>query len=249
HVHRREFASPAERAEQRFFLSPNNNVYGGVRLNIQGREPRGRVRSDHVDVVIAALERDLMALINTKTGKPVINGIERCERWYRRSPGDTRRDLFLDWERSVPVESVWSAKTGTVEAPYENWRSGDHRPWGLLLAAGPDMPAGKRLPPIAVEDLPASLMARFGEAASDMDGRPVSWLASAPGPAEWGSFTHQRTTSRSFAARIGRLASFGRRCFCSESAATLPSFQYILMRNYNVLCVTSQRRCPWHLSA
>ena len=110
----------------------------------------------------------------------MINGIERCGRWYRRSPDDTLPDLFLDWERSVPVESVWSAKTGTVEAAYDNWRTGDHRPWGLLLATGPDLPMGECLPAMAIEDLPASLMTRFGEDAGDMDGRPVSWLASAP---------------------------------------------------------------------
>jgi predicted AlkP superfamily phosphohydrolase/phosphomutase len=173
---RREFISAAERAEQRFFLEPNNYVYGGVRLNKSGREPKGRVSADAVGRVSADLERDLRALVNVETGGPVVRDVERAERWYRRSDGDTIPDLFLDWERTAPIETVWSAKTGFVHSPYLNWRTGDHRPRGLLLAAGPGIPAGGSLPELAIEDLPASLMARFGQDSSGMDGQPASWL-------------------------------------------------------------------------
>ena len=175
----REFVSPVERVEQRFFLAPNNYVYGGVRFNKQGREPRGRVAAEAMDGLAASLERDLLALINVETGGPVIRGVEPAERWYRRSDGDTIPDLFLDWERSAPIESVWSAKTGLVHAPYRNWRSGDHRPHGLLLATGPGIAPGRELGEMAIEDLPASLLARFGEDCDDMDGRPKDWLGRA----------------------------------------------------------------------
>jgi predicted AlkP superfamily phosphohydrolase/phosphomutase len=172
----REFVSPAERAEQRFFLEPNNYVYGGVRFNRRGREPRGRVTPEALARVSASLEQDLLALVNVETGGPVIRGVDRAERWYRRTDGDTIPDLFLDWERTAPIESVWSAKTGLVHGPYRNWRTGDHRPHGLLLAAGPDIAPGRELGETAIEDLPASLMARFGEDCADMDGRPKDWL-------------------------------------------------------------------------
>jgi predicted AlkP superfamily phosphohydrolase/phosphomutase len=92
-----EFVSPAERAEQRFFLEPNNYVYGGVRFNKVGREPKGRVTPDAVDGVAATLEQDLLALVNVKTGGPVIRKVERADNWYRRSDDDTLPDLFLDW--------------------------------------------------------------------------------------------------------------------------------------------------------
>ena len=177
HTPAREFVSPGERAEQRFFLAPNNSVYGGVRLNRVGREPKGRVAAEAVESVIAALERDLQSLINVETGEAVIRGTERTDRLYRRSENDTLPDLFLDWERSVPIETVWSAKTGTVHGPYLNWRTGDHRPHGLLLARGPGIPPGSTLPEMAMEDLPASLMARFGATHDDVDGKPVGWLS------------------------------------------------------------------------
>jgi predicted AlkP superfamily phosphohydrolase/phosphomutase len=173
----REFVTPAERARQRFFLEPNNYVYGGVRFNKAGREPRGLVPPEGLDALAASLTRDLRALVNMATGRPVIRGAEPAERWYRRRDSDTIPDLFLDWERSGPIEKVWSAKTGLVESPYVNWRSGDHRPQGLLLAQGPGIAGGSTLAEMAIEDLPASLLARFGEDTADLDGKPAAWLA------------------------------------------------------------------------
>lgn len=174
----REFISAAERARQRFFVEPNNYVYGGVRLNLAGREPQGLVCPAAADATLEGVARDLRALVNVATGNRVVREAERADRWYRRCEDDRIPDLFLDWERTAPIETVWSAKTGFVHAPYVNWRTGDHRPEGLLLALGTGIPPGRAMPAFAIEDLPASLMARLGTDPADMDGRPVPWLAS-----------------------------------------------------------------------
>jgi predicted AlkP superfamily phosphohydrolase/phosphomutase len=175
-----EFASAQARAHQRFFLEPNNYVYGGVRLNLAGREPNGCVDPDEADQVCARLARDLLALINVESGRPVIHAVHRADRWYRRAPDDTIPDLFIDWERSGPIETVWSAKTGIVHAPYTNWRSGDHRPDGLLLALGPDIPSNTALPDLNLEDLAPSITARLAVTLEDVDGRVVPWLSGHP---------------------------------------------------------------------
>jgi predicted AlkP superfamily phosphohydrolase/phosphomutase len=177
----RELASPSERANRRFFLSPNNTVYGGVRLNLIGREPNGRVRVEEVDGLLTSLERDLQDLVNTRTGRPAIRGITRAECWYRRDPTDTIPDLFIDWDHASPIESVRSNKIGLVEIPYEHWRTGDHRDRGLMLASGPGIAKGASLPALATEDIAASILARFGEDVSELDGRPAPWLADSSG--------------------------------------------------------------------
>lgn len=175
----REFASPGERARRRFFLEPNNTVVGGVRLNRVGREPRGRVSTQDAEAILAALERDLLSLENPKTGRPAILAVHRTERWYRRDDSDTMPDLLFDWDSEVLIESVRSPKIGLVEMPYDHWRSGDHRARSLLLAMGPGIAGGSVLPAMAIEDIPASLLARFGEDVGDLDGRPADWLADA----------------------------------------------------------------------
>ena len=60
-----------EYAGRRFFAIPNNDIYGAIRLNLAGREPRGRVRKDEVERVCAELERELRSLTTwTRAGLP-----------------------------------------------------------------------------------------------------------------------------------------------------------------------------------
>jgi hypothetical protein len=86
-------------------------------------------------------------------------------------------DLFVDWDRSAPVNRVSSPKIGVIHEPYELWRTGDHRPAGLLLAHGDGLPARARLEGLAVEDIGPSIAARLGVVLEDVDGAPCTWLA------------------------------------------------------------------------
>jgi predicted AlkP superfamily phosphohydrolase/phosphomutase len=172
-----EHAAPRERARQRYYMEPNNSVIAGIRLNVAGREPNGCVRPDEIDALSRQLSDDLLALVNVDTGGPVVRRLQPSDRWYRRSATDTFPDLFVEWERSGPVETVWSPKTGLVHAPYTNWRSGDHLPDGLLLALGPGIPAGAALSALDMEDLAPSIAARLGLSLGDVDGHPAAWLA------------------------------------------------------------------------
>jgi hypothetical protein len=173
----RDYAQPGARARQSFFLEPNNYVFGGIRLNLEGREPRGCVAPHEADALCERLEADLKELVNVATGGPVVRGVERCELRHGRTPDDTMPDLFIDWERSAPIETVRSPKIGTIHSPYRGWRSGDHRPDGLLVAIGPQFPAGVSFPRIIVEDLAPTIASRLGVALADVDGRIISWLA------------------------------------------------------------------------
>ena len=175
----RGFAAPYARARQRFFLEPNNGVYGGIRINLAGREPRGCVLPEEFDQVCRDLEGDLLELVNVDTGKPAVRNVRRCDAYHGRSATDTMPDLFVDWDRSAPIETVRSAKTGTIHAAYRGWRTGDHRPAGLLLARGDGFSPNKRMPGIDVEDLAPSIAARMGVALDDVDGQAVSWLSGA----------------------------------------------------------------------
>jgi predicted AlkP superfamily phosphohydrolase/phosphomutase len=170
------------RSRQKFFKEPNNTVYGGVRLNLMGREAKGCVRPEEVDAVIAELTEGLLELVNVDTGKPVVRSVERCDRWYGRVPTDTMPDLFLDWERSALIETVSSPRIGTLHRPYTHWRTGDHRPAGLLLAKGEDFAPGVRMSGLAVEDIGPSIAARLGVELRNVDGRPAEWLAGAASP-------------------------------------------------------------------
>jgi predicted AlkP superfamily phosphohydrolase/phosphomutase len=177
----REFVTAEERAAQRFFLEPNNYCVGGIRFNLAGREAAGCVHPAEVGELTDALRADLCALVNVDTGGPVVRAVEPVGRWYERGVGaDTMPDLFVEWERSTLVETVWSPKIGVVHVPYTNWRTGDHRPDGLLFARGPGFPSGKLLPDIAAEDLGMTVLASLGvDSGDDRDGHARPWLVPA----------------------------------------------------------------------
>lgn len=169
----------AERAGRRFFLQPNNSVYGGVRVNLKGREPAGLVEpGPDLEAMYDRIRRDLLALVNVDTGRPAIRAIVRTELHHPRAPHDALPDLLIEWNTDAQIETVWSAKTGIVHGPANHWRTGDHRPSGLLLAAGPTIPAGADLGEIAIGDLGPTICARFGVRLEGVDGRPVRALLS-----------------------------------------------------------------------
>ena len=168
---------PVARSRQRYYMSPNNSVYGGVRINLKGREPAGTVEQGReFDSVCAQLKDDLLALINVHTGDPVVKSVERTDCFYDREPIDELPDLIIDWNHEAPVETVWSAKTGLVHAPYWHWRTGDHRPEGFLFASGAGIPTGAHLGVIDNLNLGPTICAMLGVELSDVDGQPLSAL-------------------------------------------------------------------------
>ncbi len=174
-------STAAERRSQRFYPNPNNFVFGGVRINLAGREPDGRVQPGaDFDAVCDRLCTDLLDLFNIDTGRPVVDAVVRTDEHYRRRPDDKLPDLLIDWNRDSLVETIWSPKTGVVHVPYWHWRTGDHRSDGLLLVTGPGIERTAAEPRVRNVDLAPSLAARLGVTLDGVDGRPVAWLAGRP---------------------------------------------------------------------
>jgi len=169
---------PSVRARQRFYMSPNNSVYGGVRINLVGRERSGLVRRGaEFDAVCKQLSKDLLSLLNVQTGEPVVQSVEKTEDHYRRNEIDELPDLLIDWRHDAPIETVWSPKTGFIHAPYWHWRTGDHRPEGFLFVKGPNISPHTDFGAIENGDLGPTLCALFDVPLPGVDGCPIKALA------------------------------------------------------------------------
>jgi predicted AlkP superfamily phosphohydrolase/phosphomutase len=168
---------PSGRAPQRFYMSPNNSVYGGVRINLQGREAAGLVApGKEFDAVCERLRSDLLELINVDNGCPVIRAVERTDAHYKRAATDELPDLLIDWNHDALVETVWSPKIGMIHAPYTHWRTGDHRPGGFLFAKGPGIASAADLGTIDNRNLGPTISAMLGIELRDVDGAPAPAL-------------------------------------------------------------------------
>lgn len=163
-------------ASRRFVRIPNNELYGGVRLNIAGREPRGRVRPEEVNDVVAWLERELLALREPDTDRPIVRRVMRASELYEGERRDGLPDLLIDWDRRAPITAVASDTIGVIRGESHGVRSGDHRPTGLLVATGPGIQPGQIRSEVRMVDLAPTFTALQGVTLADVDGAPVKEL-------------------------------------------------------------------------
>jgi predicted AlkP superfamily phosphohydrolase/phosphomutase len=194
--------------ERRWFALPNNSVTGAVRLNLAGREGAGRLRPEARREVLEWLAERLREVVNVDTGSPIVREVIVTDDVYRRHDGDRLADLYVEWERSQPIERVWSPVVGTIERPYTHWRTGDHRRRGLLLAVGPGIAAGAQAPEIVSADVAPTVAAALGVTLSDVDGHAAERLL----PSGAAPVVRRRSESRSSHAALARsLATLERR--------------------------------------
>jgi predicted AlkP superfamily phosphohydrolase/phosphomutase len=192
-------------ARRRWFAAPNNTVEGAVRLNLAGREPQGRIHPSDRRAVLAWLSERLMELVNVDSGGRVVRRCVIADDVYRRSPDDAFGDLYVEWERSDPIERVWSPAIGTVFVPYDHWRQGDHVRAGLVLASGPGIEPGRRRETFDTWHLGATFGAAAGVQLEGVDGRPIASIV--PGGAAAPTPTGPR--GRRARARVGRMLDRG----------------------------------------
>ncbi|MFN8039334.1 MAG: alkaline phosphatase family protein [Acidimicrobiales bacterium] len=163
---------PIDRSRRSWFSIPNNTVTGAIRINVAGREPAGVVDPAEYDRACELISRRLREVVDVDTGRPLVTDVVRVDRAMRRRDGDGLPDLLVEWDHATLVERVWSPHLGTVVAPYEHWRTGDHHRRGRLFVVGPGIAAGRRRGPRSLAHLAPTLAAALGVRLADVDGRP-----------------------------------------------------------------------------
>jgi predicted AlkP superfamily phosphohydrolase/phosphomutase len=168
----RERLGMGEAASRRFFAIPNEDAYGGIRINLAGREPAGRVQPGaEFDQVCAGLETDLHALVNLDTGEPVVERVLRIRELYSGPYLDHLPDLVVEWNRSAPISRVHSEKTGEITGEYTKCRTGDHSQHGFFAVTGPAVVPGPVERTISVMDFGPTIAERLGIALAGVEGR------------------------------------------------------------------------------
>jgi predicted AlkP superfamily phosphohydrolase/phosphomutase len=163
-----------ERATRRFFAVPTTDNCGGVRLNLRGREPKGRVEpGTPYQELCDWLERELLLLVNAATGAPAVKRVLRGDHLFAGPFRDQFPDLVIEWNSEAPIPAVSSQRIGELPVDSPNPRTGDHRPKGLVLVRSSDLTPRALDGEMAIVDLAPTLAARLGVTLSGIDGKPI----------------------------------------------------------------------------
>jgi predicted AlkP superfamily phosphohydrolase/phosphomutase len=152
-VHNRLRATRAKFSGRACFQAPNNDVWGGIRINLAGREPHGRIRpGTEYRQFCERLIRDLKDFINVETGAPLVRDVLFTADHYEGSNLHYLPDLLVEWNRDAPIASVYSPKTGRIDGVYSKCRTGDHRSEGIFFLVDGQYAGGALLQPVSIMD-------------------------------------------------------------------------------------------------
>src|SRR5690606_21446965 len=110
----------------------------GIRINLVGREPNGRVMpGEDYRAVCKALEEKLLRIVNADTGLPLVSEVHHTGEIYRGPRRDQLPDLLVTWNQAGgSLRRISSPDIGEMAHENLSYRTGDHRPNGIFFAAG-----------------------------------------------------------------------------------------------------------------
>jgi len=170
----RDAQIPLDPAAGKCFLINNNHTHGGIRVNLVGREPAGKVKPGaEYEAFIETLSRDLLDIVNADTGRRIVNRVIRTSELFQGEGLDHFPDLLVEWAGAEPVRAARSPKIGRIEKQYVYCRTGEHFQSGIFVAVGPGIDAGRLDREISILDFAPTFCDALGVACDQFDGAPI----------------------------------------------------------------------------
>jgi len=157
-------------------------VNGDLWLNLKGREPDGNVSEEDAPGLVDELTAALGGLRDPERGMPVFASVYRRDELYSGAALDLAPDLMLDsWSAGYRVAVKRDPSTDIVGPPTsqagvrEPWSS-EHRPTGVLVAAGPHI-SQSGIGAATLYDIAPTMLALLAQpVATGSDGRVLTEL-------------------------------------------------------------------------
>jgi predicted AlkP superfamily phosphohydrolase/phosphomutase len=145
------------------------DLNGYIRINLQGREPRGIVPPGEARGLCDRIQEGLLGFRDADSGEPLIEEIARSSEVFPAGERSSRLpDLIVRWNASSGAShhAIESLQLGRIHRAtpgrIPNGRSGNHAPHGFLIARGPGLAAGATLESGAdILDLAPTALARL----------------------------------------------------------------------------------------
>jgi predicted AlkP superfamily phosphohydrolase/phosphomutase len=132
----------------------SGGVYGGVFINLKGREPSGVVRDADYEQTRELLGRALLELRHPLSGERIIREVIKREDIYKgKFIGEAPDLYFLPQEPTMAVFGDFEFSSNRVVEPASQGISAQHRMEGIMIAKGPGIAQGMRIENISVLDI------------------------------------------------------------------------------------------------
>jgi predicted AlkP superfamily phosphohydrolase/phosphomutase len=143
----------------------------GISLNVAGREPDGTVDPGDYETVREKVMDALAGFVDPESGQKPFGRVLPREEVFKGRHAETAPDILLE---PAPLYSLTHARSMVEQA---DWLSGDHRPEGVIAAAGPRVSGDALAEPALLVDVAPTILAALGAPASiQHDGRVLSSL-------------------------------------------------------------------------
>jgi predicted AlkP superfamily phosphohydrolase/phosphomutase len=184
-----EMDLPFDPAASRCFYLDTGFTISSIRLNLRGREPLGIVAPGaEADALVRDLTAALLALENPDTGRPAVRSVRATADVWQGERLAELPDLLVEWDDSVVLGSavvgegaaarlrLTSPRTGMLERVNDYCRTGEHRPPGMFIVAGPGIRPGRLAGSRPTLDLAPTFAAMLGTAMPGVDGKAIAEL-------------------------------------------------------------------------
>ena len=169
-------ARSREMSQRRYWVVPADLAATGVRCNVVGREPYGRVAPGaDFDRVCAELRDALLELREPETGAPLVREVLRADEIAPGPAPQDFADLHVVWNDTGPLVAAISARVGEVRVELPPMRPGNHVEGGWFVAAGPGITHAVLDHPVSVLDFAPTVASLVG-GRFDCDGKPIDEL-------------------------------------------------------------------------
>jgi len=156
------------------WIVPNGEVYGAIRVNLAGREPKGRIQpGSELDDFCQRVRRDLCALVNADTGAAAVRDVLRTADFESGPYLVELPDLLIEWNTDTPLSAVHSEKTGTIRRVFAGARSGHHRREGLFVMRGPSVRPRHVAEAVSIMDVAPTVASLLGVTLPDVEGKVI----------------------------------------------------------------------------
>ena len=152
----------------------SGGYYGRLFLNVQGREPQGRIPPEQYEATRDKLIAELEAL-GDPAGKPIGTRVLKPESLYRTVRGIAPPDLFV-YFGDLRWRSVGTVGTRAIHT-FENDTGPDdanHAPEGLIMVSGPGVVPNGPVSGMQLMDVTPTILRLFGVAVpADLQGKAI----------------------------------------------------------------------------